>query len=78
MTTNRILPKSLHTITVLANLAAFLGAAANGRTTPAEDVAEAAQILGLSGLDDSHGLVEAASKKVELARHRARQNITIN
>jgi len=68
---DRILPKSLHTITVLVNLAAHIRAGRFVETTAVEDVRYALRILGLSDLTDAHGLFAAAVKRVEEARRPA-------
>lgn len=60
------LPKSLHTITALANVAKYLNTLA---FTPAAAVVRACDILGYSETpDDPHGLIAAATKQVEASR----------
>jgi hypothetical protein len=57
-----MIPKSLHTVTALVNVAVLIrtGHAQGWRYTRAEALALAAQALGYRGADDPHGLVAKA------------------
>ena len=60
MTIPANLPKSLHTVTVLVNVARAI-AALNGRgREPAEYVDTALSVLGYAGTPDAYGLADKA------------------
>ena len=65
------IPKSLHTVTALVNVARALRNQDrfNGRSDnlPAAYIAAAAQILGYVGAEDPHGLRDAAQRQFERA-----------
>lgn len=60
--TSKPLAKSLHTVTVVVNLARYLEKTEG--LGPWVAVHTAANILGLSGLRDTYGLLEQAHKKL--------------
>lgn len=70
---DRILPKSLHTISVLVNLAGHIRASRVVSTSDAEDVAYALRILGLADLPDAHGLALKAVHQIGEARRKVRE-----
>ena len=67
-----LLPKSLHTVSVVVNVATSLAHDYERRgyvaPQPALLVREALMMLGYHGADDSHGLVDVAVRKVARAR----------
>lgn len=58
-----MIPKSLHTVSSLVNLARHL-AAQQGRAALPTDIRAAANILGYAGTADVHGLLEIAARKL--------------
>jgi hypothetical protein len=63
MSKERILPKSLHTITVLENLARHFMAVEGMELAPS--MALALTVLKLNTMPDEYGLAAAALKKLE-------------
>ena len=63
------LAKSLHTVTVLVNVARHLEATATSVAYPnngwADRVAQAARLLGLEDKPDTYGLADQAIKQLE-------------
>lgn len=64
---DRALPKSLHTVTVLVELAHYHRASALTYSTPDYAVDWALRVLRLADLPDVHGLREAAVARVVAA-----------
>jgi hypothetical protein len=62
------LAKSLHTISVLRNLAAHLVEQSGGKLQTVHAVSQACEILGLKDLPDTYGLREIAAEQLNAQR----------
>lgn len=58
-----MIPKSLHTVSSLVNLATYLASVTNRKPEWA-DLLAARNILGYAGTPDPHGLLEIAARKI--------------
>lgn len=56
------IPKSLHTVTVLRRVASHI--ADTEELLPEDCLQQALDVLGLSGLEDSYGLVQQAKAQI--------------
>lgn len=63
------IPKSLHTVTVLVNVAEYCRCDGGGRMSVSDAVEFAASILGLNGRPDRYGLIESAIKQLSKKRN---------
>ena len=65
MRNNVTLPKSLHTVSALVNLALHIRDTGAYSLSPAALVGRAAVIIGYDGAADPHGLRQVAARKVD-------------